>query len=258
VEKPFVIRWNIIGFAGGGAFLLSVLLGAFSGNLFLPILFKACIFGVVFALLAGGITIVIERFIPQIAGADADSPEEERKGKNVDILLHEDRESEGDIEELADDDDRREPEPVSRPRRFAGNALGESEPLDDLSADAEGAAEEPDHEATSDEEPFADASEPEVNGEPGEATLMEEKERPPVSAAKASGKAGEEGDIDVLPDMSHFESSFAPVTSGGLVNDSDSFDTFGSDSLKQKSMDGDPATYAKAMRTIIRRDEGKK
>ena len=67
-----------------------------------------------------------------------------------------------------------------------------------------------------------------------------------------------EGDLDVLPDMSSFESSFSPVTSSGMVTDTDSFENFGTDSLKKSDMDQDPESYVKAVRTILKRDEGKK
>jgi hypothetical protein len=48
------------------------------------------------------------------------------------------------------------------------------------------------------------------------------------------------------------------VTSAGTVSDSDTFETFGTDSLKKNDLDKDPDTYVKAVRTIIKRDEGKK
>jgi hypothetical protein len=86
VEKPFVIRWNIIGFAGGGAFL--------------SVLLKAFLFGVIFALLGGGIAFLIERFIPEITGGEAAGADAGPAGK-VNIVLDEGgKDKEGDIEEL--------------------------------------------------------------------------------------------------------------------------------------------------------------
>jgi hypothetical protein len=273
VKKPFVIRWNIIGFAGGGAFFLSFLLGIFSGNPILTILLRAFLFGVVFALLGGGAAFLLERLIPQLTGGSGGTREREPPGKNIDIMLAgEEPEEERDVEELAMEDADGQSgiaDELTEPSMRSRSALFEEEPA---SEKAEGAAKVP--------SAFALQN---ADDEGSEATLLDEKDddngeeleetdvigRPARRGAAASTgdaieetagseKSGEGTDLDVLPDMSHFESSFAPVTSTGMVNDTETYDSFGSDSLKEKGVNEDPATLVKAVRTVIRRDEGKR
>jgi hypothetical protein len=275
VEKAFVIRWNVVGIAGGGAFFLSLLLGALSGSPFLSILLKAVIFGIVFALLGGGSAFLLERLVPQLTGGGADADEAQlrnvKKEGRVNIVINDENPlNEPDIEELSLDDPERaegseSPAGKTSARRedaVAGEVALErgSDGLDDDSADESmGALESED--ASGD---LVDSLE---GGEGDAQESMNERPeatQPRRTAAGMKGKdAGlvdnkpESGDLDVLPDMSSFESSFSPVTSGGTVSDSDSFESFGTDSLKRGNLNQDPDTYVKAVRTILKRDEGK-
>ncbi|MBN1524473.1 MAG: hypothetical protein JW904_08325 [Spirochaetales bacterium] len=64
-----------------------------------------------------------------------------------------------------------------------------------------------------------------------------------------------DGQLDVLPDMGNFESSFTPFP-GAKGNDGGvTFDSFSPKTFDNKHMDQDPATFAKAVRTIIKREE---
>ncbi len=275
MEKAFSIRWKVVGFAGGGAFVLSFLLGILSGNPFFTILFRALLFGGLFAFLGGGAAFLLDRFVPQLTGADTASPEEARnvrRESNVDIVL--DGEStlkDEPIEELsledADEAANRAGEggsgrTSSRVSNFSG---AEGETRNSL----EDAVEIPE---TVEAEFAADLVSPEGEAASDSDTMEEVTEETPPPAAKAgkqttagtgpalSGREKdlEEGDLDVLPDMSSFESSFSPVTDGGIVTDTDSFESFGTDSLKKGDLDKDPETYVKAVRTVLKRDEGKK
>ncbi len=276
MDKAFTIRWNIVGFAGGGAFVLSFLLGILSGNPFLTILLRAFLFGVVFALLGGGAALLVDRFIPQAAGGEDSPPgggQRVPRGSNVDIVLDEGTPvGEDQIEELTLD----EAEPaggaaesedgydVSAAASFAGvddDSLGS---LDDESPDSSAgedfAAEPvpPERSAARSGSGAADGLKTrEEENNPAARNGIQEKPAggPPDAIERDKNLA--EGDLDVLPDMSSFESSFSPVTSSGTVTDTDSFESFGTDSLKRSGMDQDPETYVQAVRTILKRDEGK-
>jgi hypothetical protein len=267
VEKPFVIRWNIIGFAGGGAFFLSFLLGVFSNNLFATILLRAFLFGIVFALLGGGIAFILDRFIPQITGSTAGSAPAGMKGKNVDITLEgEGLERESDIEELGLDENGAGAKIDAYPRKAMS---AQAAPPDVGEADVTfGQLSEPGLPSDGDQGEdtvLLDENALDQEAMPNDGDLITEQD---VGAPLAQpgggvvqtgeGKGGDDNDLDVLPDMSHFESSFSPVTSGGMVSDTETYDGFVSDSLKEKGLSEDPATYVKAVRTIIKRDEGKR
>ncbi|HEQ71895.1 MAG TPA: hypothetical protein ENN69_05350, partial [Spirochaetia bacterium] len=106
MQKNLTIRWNVVGFVGGGAFLLSFLLGILSGNAFFIILFRAFIFGVVFASLATGVTLILERFVPEVFSSASGMHDNEGERENVNIVLdgEESGRDEG-IEELVLDEE---------------------------------------------------------------------------------------------------------------------------------------------------------
>jgi hypothetical protein len=64
-----------------------------------------------------------------------------------------------------------------------------------------------------------------------------------------------DGDLDVLPDMGSFESSFSQVSGTKGTSSGVSFDTLSSGTLNEKNQEHDPSSYAKAVRTIIKREE---
>lgn len=281
--KAFAIRWNVVGFAGGGAFVLSFLLGMVSGNPFLTILFRAVLFGGLFAFLGGGAAFLLDRFIPQLIGSDEGTPDSEpnvKRASNIDIVLDDESPFKDEaIEELSLDEvgpaknRGGENEDDAPAARAASYPAAEDESADSFESEAaapvaieEDFASEP---AGADGKMASPRSPTDVGGED-----QNEDERPAVSARpgeqadklapagngkRASGreKRLEDDDLDVLPDMSGFESSFSPVTSEGVVTDTDSFESFGTDSLKKGDVDKDPETLVKAVRTIIKRDEGK-
>ena len=261
--KPFVIRWNIIGFAGGGAFFLSFLLGVLSSNPFLIILIRALVFGVVFALLGGGAAFVLERFVPQLSGGDGGSVEKESSGKNVDIMLSGESAEDGqDVEELSMEENGGGGEADGEAAAISGTASYAEEPdaayMGDegettLTSGAVGVENDDGEASLLDEQGADDQQVPDRTGPTGKLPRQSE-----AAAVSAPEKGRGDEDLDVLPDMSHFESSFAPVTSAGMVSDNQTYESFGSDSLKEKGVDEDPATLVKAVRTIIRRDEGKR
>ncbi|MBN2354342.1 MAG: hypothetical protein JXD23_17360 [Spirochaetales bacterium] len=277
MDKAFTVRWNIIGFAGGGAFFLSFLLGILSGNPFFTILLRAFIFGIVFALLGGGAAFLVDRFIPQISGGEeegADTGRRTGQGSNVNIVLEGKRSvGEDSIEELTLDEN----EPARRESgerdAFGASADETYAGVDDSSL---GSLDDDVSQASSIGADFAEdlISPEQPSSYPGDGTNEDEKTRndeigfaaqSTAQEKTADGPAGmerekslAEGDLDVLPDMSSFESSFSPVTSSGMVTDTDSFENFGTDSLKKSDMDQDPESYVKAVRTILKRDEGKK
>ncbi|MDR0601233.1 MAG: hypothetical protein LBG42_02525 [Treponema sp.] len=83
----FNLRW--CGIAGGGAFLLSFLVALISGAGFPALLMRPLLFGVAFFVLAGGIWLLVNRFVPDLLS----SGEEEAgdvPGSRVDISVGDD------------------------------------------------------------------------------------------------------------------------------------------------------------------------
>jgi hypothetical protein len=272
VKKAVTIRWNIIGFAGGGAFFLSFLLGTVSGNGFLVFFFRAILFGIIFALLGGGIAYLVERFIPEIAGIEPVANRERKKAENIDIILEaENPLKEGEIEELSFEDNA---ETVEKNEETAASMAEEPEKASRQPQFADGnentmtSLKEEDNEVSEDKENFdfgqEETVEESVEDETGREQAGVEKKTDiagiPTTGIKKTSKEEviESSDLDILPDMSSFESSFAPIVNSGTVDESQTFDSLDRSSLKTGTLDKDPVQLTKAVRTILKRDEGKR
>ncbi|MEJ2664785.1 MAG: hypothetical protein P8107_12205 [Spirochaetia bacterium] len=84
-----MIRWNIAAYTGIIGFGLSFLVGLFSGNPFLIILFRAIIFAVVFAGIGAAASYLLNRFTPEIFNPDYKSATDRETNENIDIVLPE-------------------------------------------------------------------------------------------------------------------------------------------------------------------------
>lgn len=79
----FNLRKSII--AGVVVFILSLLIGLFSGASFLMMLLRAFIFGALFFGLANFITLMVNRFLPELLDAGGPAPEISLPGSKIDL-----------------------------------------------------------------------------------------------------------------------------------------------------------------------------
>jgi len=89
--KDFVREYGkMAGFAALGAFFVSLLVGLVSGNPFGVVLARAFLFAVLFAGLAAGARYIVSKFLPELVGTTP-AQEEEAPGQKIDITLPEER-----------------------------------------------------------------------------------------------------------------------------------------------------------------------
>lgn len=128
------IDWKVSAVFAGIAFLLAFLSGAMAGVGFGTLLLRAILGALVFAVVGGGISFAINRYIPDLKrlGGGSSSPDSEdsaqRPGQNVDIVVEGDEVSEGadapsmfeESEEESEDDSEADGD-ADEPRNRAGN-----------------------------------------------------------------------------------------------------------------------------------------
>ncbi len=253
------------GFAAAGALLLSLAVGIVSGHAF-PVAFaRAILFAVLFAALGAAARFIVTRYLPEAAAGKTASGEGPR-GQAVDITLPEERPGPagGDSE------------PFPADSGISGDAsLGEAPAAAGEIRDL-GLAARPERPTTEDDlddllPPLTDAFAAGEDEEVGEdSDLVEEAESvsdegPAETPAAAAGKVSESEpeDLGRLPDISELA---GPGTSGpprgagrppaahrpsgrvgtGLTPD---------DEMKGALGSQDPATLARAIRTVLKREE---
>jgi len=214
------------------AAVLAFISGLFGRVSFGTILLRTFIGAVVFAGLSAGIYILLKQFVPEIfetAGSPSDedepsvaseSSDTSSQGSNLNIVIDEE---------------------------------GPSYP-------AEEQGEGPAHESVFSENDFIEEirEEGDEGAEVADGPMAAETSRSEKPVSNESDILEDYGDIsnlDTLPDLEEFSDSFESVT-GGQEDDSFSEQNHGSDN-KVDMLEGqhDPATVAKAVRTIISRDQ---
>ncbi|MBN1687237.1 MAG: hypothetical protein JW852_11315 [Spirochaetales bacterium] len=80
-------RWKIPAVAAGGAFLLSLIIGAAGRVTFGMVMLRAFIWAVVFAALAFGIDFLLRKYLPELLAGEADEPAGDER--SIDITLEE-------------------------------------------------------------------------------------------------------------------------------------------------------------------------
>lgn len=254
---------KIIGACSIFAFVISLFSGIIGGVGFLTILFRALLGAVLFGLLSGGILMLLERMIPELfetAGTEsAGNGESEfgETGSNVDITLDEEAESYS-------------PSPGS-----SGGMESASTPTasETAAAGAEASTETAEGEAPrqgdsrEEEDQFVEEVAENGGAESGDSASF----LPPDEGEQEPG--GSEGfeEVDSLPDLEDFADSFEGVaasrdegSSGGSASNSSAGSSGGLSSLgggaSSSSVDvngdqHDPATVAKAVRTLMKKDQ---
>ncbi len=276
--KDFMREYGkMAGFTAAGAFLLSLLVGLLSRNPFSAALARAFLLAIVFAGLAAAARFIIVKYLPELVNA-APPRAEGRPGQNIDITLPEEKPP---APARAGAYSRAPREPVMPPADLAGpdelsdgpvdgsgpRVSPETEPAD-LDLDTPGQAVHGD--VLGDElddalPPLADMG-PELGGvsteepEPG-ADSVEEAESVPEEGGR--GSAGEtesspeaDSELGRLPEIS----SFGSPPSGARAAPPRRSVRGGESSRPEDEMKGalgsqDPATLARAIRTVLKRDE---
>jgi len=217
-------------FAGLGAFALSIIVAAFSRVPFGALVLRALLSGLAFAGLCYGAIMVLRRFLPELFGdvaATAYAGQDESVGSIVDIVLP-GGEAERDVQ--AAEAGESAPAVAAEPRRepaATAVAAGELErEVADLRSDS-----------------F-------VSSDPGEAPSPNGAPRPSVSL----------DELDTLPDLDGFSDAFTTTLAGEgeapapdasyLAGPSDSMPSAGAPDAGR-----DPAVLAKAVQTLLRRDQ---
>jgi len=249
--------WKIGAVCAAGAFLVSLVIGLIAGNPFGAVFLRALLFAVIFAGLGAGLRVVVKRYLPELVASipnKAGAGEPEHRGAAVDIVLPEDeglrRQTYGGTDNAA-----RSPE--------AGPSDGESdggaeeamdvESIDeDTTSPAEAQALGELAEELAEELPEA-TEELSPGGKRGDESLEE------VGPAEETQRSPREpsGDIDSLPDIAALEPPSDLRSAQGSTR-SARFSTAGErpgDAVRNVLSGQDPATLARALRTVLKKDE---
>ncbi len=264
---------RIAAFFAAAAFVLSLLVGLLSGNPFGTALLRAFLLGVFFAALGIGFSFVIKRYLPELLNPSASraAAEDKDRGHAVDIVLPDENPHEAGVmeaesaegaEEVLEEAEAAEPEGRgSFPEPMEGQGVGEAgaethasgtaPAVDTGEVEALSAA----HAAKAQEEIY-DEEPAEVISE--DAGGMEPAPEPEISAQGSPGL----DNLDTLPDIGDLDN-----ISG--VGTTISQDMRGAaprpaprprssrpmDELGGAVSEQDPESLAKAIRTVLRRDE---
>ncbi len=253
---------KIIGACSIFAFVISLFSGIIGGVGFLTILFRAFLGAVIFGLLGGALLMLLERMIPELfetAGTeDAEDVETEQgeSGSNVDITLDEEAESYS-------------PTPDASGGMEAGGletgGMGSASP-ETASAETEAEGDRQQNDFREEDDQFVEeVAENTAGEESGDSFLPHEG-----GEHEPGGAEGFE-EVDTLPDLEDFADSFEGVaasqeegsegnfssnstagSSGGLSNLGGGAS---SSSVEVNGDQHDPATVAKAVRTLMKKDQ---
>jgi hypothetical protein len=266
--KDFVREyWKTAAAGAAGAFLISLLVGLVTRNPFGVVILRALLLAVLFAGLGAGLRYLVRTYLPELAEPDvapragAGSTKGDGRGGRVDIVLPEENPP-GMRHYGTDNQDQRGAHDA--PSAAAGADMGEESALFDAGlGDAKAAQSESDGLAELAEElgeelsPSEDAEkvrgDDEVEAGRGGGTRSHDKdtEGSPDFAGLDSGRRE---DLDSLPDISNLEVS-AESGPSAVQEGIRSSGERPEDAVRGAVSGQDPATIAKAIRTVLRRDE---
>ena len=283
--KDFVKEyWKIAAAFAAGAFLLSLLIGLVTRNPFGVVILRAFLLAAIFAGLGVGLRLVVRTYLPEISTPRGTSTGgtgavDETRGSRVDIVLPEERPARR-RPDVAEGTGAAGPQQMTTEPGEA-SALSDAGPAEDALAHAEAEAlgelaEELAEELppaaegrdVGEDESGAEKSGPRANrGEPAdvlsEVPSPEEmrgvpspKEMRGVPSPDGPAGSGEEGGLDSLPDISNLEIAVeqGAGATGGRSKRHSGGDT-PEDAIRGTVSRQDPATLAKAVRTVLKRDE---
>ena len=278
--KDFVREyWKIAAAFAAGAFLLSLLVGLVTRNPFGVVILRALLLAAVFAGLGMGLRFVVRTYLPEISApgavpAGGPAAPDETRGSRVDIVLPEERLTGRQLYGAESRESRRKmPEGAAMPAETASEAgepaevsdvdqgedslaHAEAEVLEEL---AEELAQElppagEDRAPGEDENAYGDAGAAEFPAARRGVPTPGEMRGVPTPGGKAA--PGEESSPDSLPDISNLEIA---AEQGSSMAGARSIRRPGSktpeDAMRGAVSGQDPATLAKAIRTVLKRDE---
>lgn len=238
-----VILWS-----AGSAAVIALVAGLFGRVAFFDLLLRVLLGGAAFGLFGAGVSLLLMRFVPElfeqqekeeddftgkIDGAD-EKEAPPQQGNNLNIVLDGDEYSYGDS-----------PEAAAENELESGN-FGEDDEqfVEEVSA-------------TDDQSALGEQQEADTTGGSEAPSSPESREKKPAGASADYQEFENLADVDTLPDLDEFSDSFESVAAaqdsenesngGGGYSSTDSIDIMGDEQ--------DPATVAKAVRTIIGRDQ---
>ena len=238
-----VILWS-----AGSAAVIALLAGLFGRVAFFDLLLRVLIGGAAFGLFGAGVSLLLMRFVPELfeqqeseedgfIGATGESEEKEappQQGNNLNIVLDGDEYSYGDSPEAAAEN---EVESV-------GFSEDEEQFVEEVSNG-------------DDQNTLGVPPETDTAGSSEAPPSPESRQEKPAAASADYQEFENLADVDTLPDLDEFSDSFESVAAaqdsenesngGGGYSSTDSVDIMGDEQ--------DPATVAKAVRTIIGRDQ---
>ena len=239
-----VILWS-----AGGAAGIALVAGLFGRVAFFDLILRVLIGGAAFGLFGAGMSLLLMRFVPELfeqqeseeegfAVATGESEENEapaQQGNNLNIVLDGEEYSYGETAESTVGSE-------SESEQFGED---EEQFVEEVSETDDQSSSAPQREAST-------ASS--TQGSTGSESRGEEK---PTGASADYQEFENLADVDTLPDLDEFSDSFESVAAaqdaenesngGGGYSSTDSVDIMGDEQ--------DPATVAKAVRTIIGRDQ---
>jgi hypothetical protein len=273
--KDFVREYGkVAAIFAAGAFLLSLLVGLVSRNPFGAAFLRALLLGLLFAGLGAGIRFVVTTYLPELAGPEGAARQGEKsetrdgRGGRVDIVLPEER-------------------PPSRQgaRSREGSSLEDSplaafsqggEPGDASDGDAgtrvepgvmDSLAEELEEELPGAADGSGDAlgdeeislGDDQLTGAGGGASSPAASADTAERGARADrsgsrrGRRGSDADADSLPDISNLE--ILTDRGAGTPGAPGAGEETPEDAVRGAVSEQDPATLARAIRTVLKRDE---
>ncbi len=239
-----VILWS-----AGSAAVIALVAGLFGRVAFFDLLLRALLGGAAFGLFGAGVSLLLMRFVPElfeqqeteedgftVATGEAEEKESPaQQGNNLNIVLDGDEYSYGDIADSA-----------------AGNEVDSEQFGDDEEQFVEEVSDTDDQSGKA-EQWAAEAA----NASQAPAGPENRAEEKTAGASEDYQEFENLADVDTLPDLDEFSDSFESVAAaqdsedesngGGGYSSTDSVDIMGDEQ--------DPATVAKAVRTIIGRDQ---
>jgi len=267
-------------FFAGSAFVVATLTGILAGVELGVILLRALLGGALFGGFGYGAYVLISARLPELvsagsgtaAGASAE-PEGAEYGQNVDIVVDDDTEGpEGETtaaaaaeagaagdalaETSAEEGDEFEAASLEEVTGAEGPEASPKQPqsTETAAAEPEEVGELEEVEAAEEAEQSEEASSVETSD--GDELVEEVAEVGPESHSGAGPKSeGEvdENEVDTLPDIGSFSGSFE--SEGTEVVEEDEQPTGGSGRAQSQGVEQDPEVIAKALQTVMKRDE---
>lgn len=222
---------KLAGLFAAAAFVLSSMTGIVARNSVGAVVLRAALLAVLFCALGVGLQFVVKKFLPELTGAPAAPADERAPGSGINIVLPEESPLQAGL-----DADAAYPEaPVEAAE--TGERADETGPVEALEEVGEQEIAIPD-------EP-TDASEVE------EPAAFAEPDQPGRGTAKQSSSPV---DLDALPDIGGLEAS-GPAPGRSRAPRRAGSGASAEEAMRSFAVHEDPSTLAKAIRTVLKRED---